>query len=261
MASHSTNFRVRVEGRPFPGFHSNARLRINVEINETSRRRSQRRPPSSTNTLVYVPSHALRHLTPCRSHIFNVLSRNLNSDQLPSAGAIDCLASNVVSTALSLAAATQDSRVGFDMDAHVEEEDVVVVADEVYVGLNAFLEQLRNRVPNGTGANPQSDHSTSHDDVFHDEPFTFFGHLLWSSPSSICSSPVNRLQRTEHEKVVVGADEDDCGGCSICLEAFTAGNELARFPCTHLFHRHCIARWLNHLRTTCPLCRRQLCGR
>jgi len=53
----------------------------------------------------------------------------------------------------------------------------------------------------------------------------------------------------------VGAQDE---GCSICFDEFeeTEGDhsDLARLPCSHVFHYHCIAQWLERSRT-CPLCR------
>ena len=43
--------------------------------------------------------------------------------------------------------------------------------------------------------------------------------------------------------------------CSICLEEFVSEiEEVARKPCSHVYHTRCIIKWLefNHL---CPLCR------
>lgn len=42
--------------------------------------------------------------------------------------------------------------------------------------------------------------------------------------------------------------------CSVCLEEFRIELEVMRMPCSHLFHKDCIVRWLetSHL---CPLCR------
>ncbi|KAK4402718.1 E3 ubiquitin-protein ligase RING1 [Sesamum angolense] len=44
--------------------------------------------------------------------------------------------------------------------------------------------------------------------------------------------------------------------CSICLEGFD-NSDGARLPCSHMFHKNCILRWLqgNHV---CPLCRYEL---
>ena len=42
--------------------------------------------------------------------------------------------------------------------------------------------------------------------------------------------------------------------CSICLEEFCNGSEVMRMPCSHIYHKDCIVKWLetSHL---CPLCR------
>ncbi|KAL0366437.1 UNVERIFIED_CONTAM: Brassinosteroid-responsive RING protein 1 [Sesamum radiatum] len=44
--------------------------------------------------------------------------------------------------------------------------------------------------------------------------------------------------------------------CSICLSEFAEGDvgrELV--DCKHVFHRHCLEKWLQRCRPTCPLCR------
>jgi len=53
----------------------------------------------------------------------------------------------------------------------------------------------------------------------------------------------------------VGVGEEE-GCCSICFEEFketTDHLDLARMPCSHMFHYVCIAPWLERSRT-CPLC-------
>ena len=55
--------------------------------------------------------------------------------------------------------------------------------------------------------------------------------------------------------------------CSICLDTFTAGDEIAwakdgsstcvAAGCDHIFHRECLVSWLQH-HDECPLCRRLL---
>ncbi|KAF8023675.1 hypothetical protein BT93_F1004 [Corymbia citriodora subsp. variegata] len=43
--------------------------------------------------------------------------------------------------------------------------------------------------------------------------------------------------------------------CTICLEDMKLrGVEVARMPCKHKFHHHCLARWLK-MSNSCPLCR------
>ncbi|KAH7537442.1 hypothetical protein FEM48_Zijuj03G0093200 [Ziziphus jujuba var. spinosa] len=83
--------------------------------------------------------------------------------------------------------------------------------------------------------------------------------ILPSSPRSTGSKArtraVDRLRRTTHERVV--AENEKLGGCSICLEEFSARTELLRFGCKHLYHQNCIAKWLEN-QNSCPLCRRPL---
>ncbi|CAJ1930706.1 unnamed protein product [Sphenostylis stenocarpa] len=47
--------------------------------------------------------------------------------------------------------------------------------------------------------------------------------------------------------------------CSICLMELSFGSRAIRMPhpCSHIFHQHCITRWLN-ISHTCPLCRRTI---
>ncbi|KAK7272529.1 hypothetical protein RJT34_29185 [Clitoria ternatea] len=51
----------------------------------------------------------------------------------------------------------------------------------------------------------------------------------------------------------------NCGGdCAICLEEFQVGQFCQVFPmCQHIFHSHCIDRWLQK-KLTCPICRRYI---
>ena len=42
--------------------------------------------------------------------------------------------------------------------------------------------------------------------------------------------------------------------CSICMESFNLAEELTVLGCTHVFHKHCISRWLE-LKGSCPYCR------
>lgn len=53
------------------------------------------------------------------------------------------------------------------------------------------------------------------------------------------------------EKVKMKLDDQ----CSICLEEFENRlEEVTRMPCSHVYHAHCIVKWLEYNRL-CPLCR------
>ena len=59
-------------------------------------------------------------------------------------------------------------------------------------------------------------------------------------------------------KIMVIFDYDSCDNdeqCSICLEVFRDGIQIAKLRCKHLFHTSCINRWFE-VNFTCPLCKR-----
>ncbi|KAL4310706.1 hypothetical protein GQ457_01G029440 [Hibiscus cannabinus] len=47
------------------------------------------------------------------------------------------------------------------------------------------------------------------------------------------------------------------GDCMVCLEELRVGFEASQMPCSHIFHAHCIRRWLNQSHY-CPICRFQM---
>lgn len=53
---------------------------------------------------------------------------------------------------------------------------------------------------------------------------------------------------------VCGANEEVC---SICYDAFSAGDEVAVLPCSHRYHAACVGAWLA-MATTCPSCREEI---
>lgn len=71
-----------------------------------------------------------------------------------------------------------------------------------------------------------------------------------AGPTMIPTSQAS-IQSLE-SKIIDSSDE-----CSICLQDFKVGCEGVCMPCSHMFHRNCITRWL---RTShyCPICRFQM---
>nr|KYP46777.1 RING-H2 finger protein ATL2L [Cajanus cajan] len=51
----------------------------------------------------------------------------------------------------------------------------------------------------------------------------------------------------------------DSPSCSICLGVLSNRSKAIRMPhpCFHIFHQHCIIKWLK-ISNTCPLCRRTI---
>lgn len=48
-----------------------------------------------------------------------------------------------------------------------------------------------------------------------------------------------------------GASKD----CSICMDAFEAGDAVRSLPCLHRFHVACVDRWLTQHNASCPVCK------
>jgi hypothetical protein len=46
--------------------------------------------------------------------------------------------------------------------------------------------------------------------------------------------------------------------CELCLEEYTAGDELMRLPCMHAFHAGCVSPWLQKA-GSCPVCQIDAC--
>uniref|UniRef100_A0A2N9IA01 RING-type domain-containing protein n=1 Tax=Fagus sylvatica TaxID=28930 RepID=A0A2N9IA01_FAGSY len=56
---------------------------------------------------------------------------------------------------------------------------------------------------------------------------------------------------TSLKQVMMNSNNESC---TICLEDFPAGSYVTCMPCSHVFHRSCIVRWLIK-RPHCPVCR------
>ena len=68
-----------------------------------------------------------------------------------------------------------------------------------------------------------------------------------SEYSKYCNLPVASAQATPENSHL----------CSICIEGLSTGEEFVLTPCQHIFHDHCLSRWLENSRT-CPSCRSDL---
>lgn len=45
--------------------------------------------------------------------------------------------------------------------------------------------------------------------------------------------------------------------CCICLAKYVNNDELRELPCTHLFHKECVDKWLK-INASCPLCKAEV---
>ena len=48
-----------------------------------------------------------------------------------------------------------------------------------------------------------------------------------------------------------------CQSCSVCLDPFTKGDMARKLPCGHIFHSHCISKWVQRA-NRCPLCQHEI---
>ncbi|GAB2284878.1 hypothetical protein Dimus_019330 [Dionaea muscipula] len=55
---------------------------------------------------------------------------------------------------------------------------------------------------------------------------------------------------TEKERAISGED----AVCCICLAKYVNNDELRELPCSHLFHKECVDKWLK-INALCPLCK------
>ncbi|XP_059450814.1 uncharacterized protein LOC132181582 [Corylus avellana] len=69
--------------------------------------------------------------------------------------------------------------------------------------------------------------------------------VIWSYPRS--GSEVQAVKEMKLE---------EASECAICLQNLLVG-EAAKLPCSHVYHRGCIAKWLDTCSNKCPLCRSQ----
>ncbi|WP_257297183.1 RING finger domain-containing protein, partial [Endozoicomonas sp. YOMI1] len=69
------------------------------------------------------------------------------------------------------------------------------------------------------------------------------------NPISTAASLVSQAEDVETEQ------------CAICLENPGNSRIAAMFPCTHIYHKQCIDKWLKDPRHTdfgCPICKRKI---
>ncbi|XP_027355521.1 E3 ubiquitin-protein ligase At1g63170-like [Abrus precatorius] len=58
---------------------------------------------------------------------------------------------------------------------------------------------------------------------------------------------------TEKERMIAGED----AVCCICLAKYENNDELRELPCSHLFHKDCVDKWLR-INALCPLCKSEV---
>ncbi|XP_042499767.1 RING finger protein 150-like [Macadamia integrifolia] len=73
--------------------------------------------------------------------------------------------------------------------------------------------------------------------------------LVPASPSSIQALEIKKFDDIEEDPSSSSTET-----CMICMDEYVRGVDVARLPCSHLFHGECIVKWLE-CKNSCPLCR------
>ena len=89
----------------------------------------------------------------------------------------------------------------------------------------------------------------------------FLKQLFLCSLMSICfigsSFAVGQQQNQSGQEQAQPTQEEVKHECGICLNTDGQGEPIRAAGCCHLFHDHCLRRWLQ-VKEECPVCRRQL---
>lgn len=74
----------------------------------------------------------------------------------------------------------------------------------------------------------------------------------WEFTASLVCASKSSIEALEKVEVEGGTTP-----CVVCLEDILTGSEATHMPCSHVYHRDCIANWLRKS-NLCPLCRFQM---
>ncbi|XP_061341834.1 E3 ubiquitin-protein ligase SIS3-like [Gastrolobium bilobum] len=122
-------------------------------------------------------------------------------------------------------------------------DDVWVLDSSGFTYTNNMQRNIRDRVALDYNHNMQNNET--------ERGYVFDSVDLHSGVSSEESTTQDYFQNLEED--TIEAESSSITDCSICLVEI-GSRETIGLPCSHMFHRDCIAKWLK-IRDTCPLCR------
>lgn len=77
------------------------------------------------------------------------------------------------------------------------------------------------------------------------------------SEEAAAAATVAAPSADDDEAAMCGKGGAFCQACPVCLDAFTKGDMVRQLPCRHLFHSHCISKWVQRA-NRCPLCQHEI---
>ncbi|KAE8075726.1 hypothetical protein FH972_014419 [Carpinus fangiana] len=84
---------------------------------------------------------------------------------------------------------------------------------------------------------------------------SFCWYDLWTDQDLISTDgQVMTSPRWSESAVQAVKLEEEALDCAICLVELPVGFEVAKLPCSHVYHRRCIVQWFDRS-NQCPLCR------
>lgn len=79
---------------------------------------------------------------------------------------------------------------------------------------------------------------------------------LKSVSSSVSAQRIRERLPVVRFGVLAEASGDEDFMCAVCLNNMERHEEIRRLTnCSHIFHRECVDKWLDHGQNACPLCR------
>ena len=105
------------------------------------------------------------------------------------------------------------------------------------------------RVPGGT-----ANHNATLMDAIHRWASTALAGAMQNVGGTMATDVEQRKTMFTNLPSREATDNESTTQCSICLEAFKAGEKISRPLCVHEFHAACLWQWMKE-HDTCPVCR------
>ncbi|GMP36009.1 hypothetical protein CsSME_00008259 [Camellia sinensis var. sinensis] len=142
------------------------------------------------------------------------------------------------------------------------QKPTIVIAVDVYISRTYMQKRLpRKRVKRQKVVDVNSKNVSGKFSVDEVQEIRDMLRLLLKEPMLLWVKPISNQKRQGLHQVEAAmkvkeleGDGKEVDACSICLEGICGGMMVAVTPCSHVFHRDCLFKWLLKARR-CPFCR------